>query len=385
VDGVTVLPTARRSHDAVGFLSVVVPVKGTAPHLARALEALAASDYPRTRWELIVVDDSGDPDVADLAARWADSVVRLPGPTPGLAYARNRGVEIARGDIVVFVDADVCVQGDALRHLVTPMMADERVAAVSGAFDVRPSTSLVSRYMGLRNAHEADRTADDADAYWSGFGAIRTAVFVELGMFNEWRVGFPHADAVENGARIRSLGHRLVRSRDARAEHLHEWTLGDALRATLRDSGTPWTRLPQDGRSRDPQVRRLRGAQRAAEAVAWIAAVAGITALATSGAASSLLGITALAGVATLLVLRSGVYGAFERAQGAAFAIAVLPLDLVMLLVSGLSRARTSFVRGLVGEPRPDPTTEAFVEVGVKVWPPIPAKRQPATSRGGAR
>lgn len=381
----TVLPTARRSHDAVGFLSVVVPVKDAAPHLARTLEALAASDYPRARWELIVVDGSGEPRVADLAARWADSVVRLPGPTPGLSYARNRGVEIARGDVVVFVDADVCVQGDALRHLVTPMLGDERVAAVSGAFDVRSSTSLVSRYMGLRNAHEAERTADDADAYWSGFGAIRTAVFVELGMFNEWRVGFPHADAVENGARIRSLGHRLVRSRDARAEHLREWTLGDALRATLRDSGTPWTKLPADGRSRDPQVRRLRGAQRGAEAVAWVAALAALAMLVTSGATRSLLGIAALVGLAMLLMLRSGVYGAFERSQGAGFAIAVLPLDLLMLLVSGLSRARISFVRGMVGEPRPDPTTEAFVEVGVKVWPPIPAKRQPATSRGGAR
>jgi glycosyltransferase involved in cell wall biosynthesis len=89
------------------FLSVIVPAYNGTRVLPRALDALAASDLPRSCWELIVVDDASTDDTAILAARYADVVVRLPGRPHGPAYARNRGFEAARGPVAVFIDADV--------------------------------------------------------------------------------------------------------------------------------------------------------------------------------------------------------------------------------------------------------------------------------------
>jgi len=57
------------------------------------LENLRSSDYPREQWELIVVDDGSTDDSSMLASRNADVVIRLPGPSRGPGYARNRGVE----------------------------------------------------------------------------------------------------------------------------------------------------------------------------------------------------------------------------------------------------------------------------------------------------
>jgi glycosyltransferase involved in cell wall biosynthesis len=95
-------------------LSVIVPVGDGAGFLADSLPALRASDLPADQWELIVVDDGSGDGSAAIAERYADAVVRLDRPH-GPALARNRCVERARGDILVFIDADVSVHRGAQR------------------------------------------------------------------------------------------------------------------------------------------------------------------------------------------------------------------------------------------------------------------------------
>ena len=96
------------------FLSVIVPVHDGAHVIPTSLDALCGSEFPRDSWELIVVDDASRDDTAAVAARYADAVIRIPGRPHGPAYARNRGAEVARGDVLVFIDADVVVHGDTL-------------------------------------------------------------------------------------------------------------------------------------------------------------------------------------------------------------------------------------------------------------------------------
>ncbi|MGH7448767.1 MAG: glycosyltransferase, partial [Longimicrobiales bacterium] len=93
------------------FLSVVMPVHRALGVLGESVAALLASDLPRSDWELIIVDDSSGDDTPEMAARYADRIVRVTGGARGPAYARNRGVEVGRGEVVMFVDADVCVHG----------------------------------------------------------------------------------------------------------------------------------------------------------------------------------------------------------------------------------------------------------------------------------
>src|SRR5436305_7993101 len=90
-------------------LSVIVSARDSARTLRESLAAVRRSALPTGSYELIVVDDSStDPSVA-IAARFADTVIRLTRPS-GPAYARNRAVEIARGKVLGFVDADVVVE-----------------------------------------------------------------------------------------------------------------------------------------------------------------------------------------------------------------------------------------------------------------------------------
>src|SRR6185436_15848936 len=99
------------------YLSVIVPAHNSVAVLDRCLTALASSGLPRESWELIVVDD-GSTDATELvAARYADVAVRLAGNPHGPAYARNRGAEASRGEVLVFVDADVVVHPDTLARI----------------------------------------------------------------------------------------------------------------------------------------------------------------------------------------------------------------------------------------------------------------------------
>ena len=45
-------------------------------------------------------------------------------------------------------------------------------------------------------------------------------------------------------------------------------------------------------------------------------------------------------------------------------------------VLNGVSAGLAWLLHELFGEPRPDPAVEAFHELGVKMWPPVPSKRK---------
>jgi glycosyltransferase involved in cell wall biosynthesis len=77
--------------------------------LPAALGSLAAGDRPRDPWELLLIDNGCEAEVARVAAQFAD---RLPlrylaERAVGLSHARNRAVAEARAPVIVFTDDDV--------------------------------------------------------------------------------------------------------------------------------------------------------------------------------------------------------------------------------------------------------------------------------------
>jgi cellulose synthase/poly-beta-1,6-N-acetylglucosamine synthase-like glycosyltransferase len=359
--------------------SVIVPARNGAETLPASLSALLRSDLPREQWELIVVDDASTDDTVQVARRYADAVVELPGPRPfGPAYARNRGCDIARGDVIVFVDADVCLHPDALRKFAELFRDDASIGAAFGSYDANPAApGLVSQYRNLLHHLVHQRSGGDAETFWAGCGAVRRSVFVDADMFDEWHYPRPQIEDVELGGRIRALGHRIVLRPDIQAMHLKRWTLAAVLRADLLDRGVPWTRLlvQQDAATRVATLN-LRRAEKVKTAMVGVALACAALAWLTEdtrwliAAGTSLL--LAIAGSADL-------YARFARLRGLSFALVAIPLHLLYYATNGLSVCLGWLMHHAVGEPRPDPVVEAYAEVGVERDPPLPSRR-----RGGA-
>jgi glycosyltransferase involved in cell wall biosynthesis len=92
-------------------LSLVVCTIGRPDDLQRLIDSLEIQAGPRvdlSEWELLVVDQSGQPETGELLARQnsAMTIRHLPMPGRGAARARNYGWSFARGELITFPDDD---------------------------------------------------------------------------------------------------------------------------------------------------------------------------------------------------------------------------------------------------------------------------------------
>ncbi len=90
-------------------LSVVIPCYNAAATLARQLEAMARQTWPGT-WELVFVDNGSTDDSRAIAERFLETIPNMriieAKEGQGTSYAVNRGVEAARGRLILLADAD---------------------------------------------------------------------------------------------------------------------------------------------------------------------------------------------------------------------------------------------------------------------------------------
>jgi len=337
--------------------------------LPQALDALTASDLPRELWELIVVDDGSTDDTSLIASQCADVVIRLSGRARGPAYARNRGFEISRGDVIVFVDSDVCVHRDTLSKFMALFRSEPSLDAAFGSYDTKPpARGVVSQYRNLLHHYVHQQHAGKAETFWAGLGAIRSSVFAGVGMFNEWHYPRAQIEDIELGRRLRLRGHEIRLVPGIQGTHLKRWAFRNMLATDVRSRGVPWMWLIlREGAS--PDTLNLEGVQRACTALAGLAAAATLGALIWRTPWPL---AVAAGGVAIVVALNFGFYRFLGRVRGVGFALAAIPLHLLYYLSNVISAPVGWLIHHLFGEPLPPPEAHAHALVGVKTWPPAP-------------
>ena len=111
--------------------SVIVPTRDRALRLGWCLDSLAALDFPREDYEVIVVDDGGRDRVDDVVRERSRAMhvalTRISHAGPGAA--RNAGVALSRGKLLAFIDDDCAAHPQWLREMKT-QLALNRGAAV---------------------------------------------------------------------------------------------------------------------------------------------------------------------------------------------------------------------------------------------------------------
>jgi hypothetical protein len=354
------------------FLTVIVPVLNGMGVLPRTLNALMASDLPREHWELLVVDDGSTDGTDALAARWADAVIRLPAPAHGPAYARNRGSEAARGDVLVFIDADVCVHVDTLRRIARAFADDASLGALFGSYDDKPpAAGLGSKYRNLLHHYHHQRNPGPADTFWAGCGAVRAAAFHAVGRFDEWRYSRPSIEDIELGHRLSAMGYPIRLIPEIQCTHLKRWGLYGMLRTDLLDRGVPWVRLlladGSFGTRRSLNLRRRERVYTGLMGLALVAATVGIVRFDVRWL------LAAVACVLPVIVGNVPLYRFLQRTSGLGVALLCLPLHLAYYVLNGFAVIIGTSLHHLVGPPEPRPEIQAFHEVGMERWPPVPA------------
>jgi glycosyltransferase involved in cell wall biosynthesis len=180
--------------DGLPLVSVLIPMRNEERRIQACLQSLAAQDYPRDRFEVLIIDGASTDrsrEVAQDVASREDLPLRLI-DNPGRSTARglNLGLDAARGEIVVRVDAHTAVAPDFLKESVAALMETD-ADGVGGPIEslgeglVGQAIALaMSSPFGVRNAHfrySRDTRYTDTVA----FPAYRRGLFDEVGRFTE--------------------------------------------------------------------------------------------------------------------------------------------------------------------------------------------------------
>jgi glycosyltransferase involved in cell wall biosynthesis len=222
-------------------VSVVVPVFNGGTGLEKCLSAIIASSYPV--FECIVVDDGSTDGMAKSTAdQLGAHLIRLEEQC-GPARARNQGAARAKGDILLFADADVMLHPNAIERAVSALQSDPDISAVFGSYDDQPChSSFVSQYRNLLHHWVHQTSSEEASTFWTGCGAIYRDIFIKMGGFRE-SFERPSIEDIELGVRLRNSGYRIRLEKTILATHMKHWSIQDVIRTDIFQRGVPWMLL----------------------------------------------------------------------------------------------------------------------------------------------
>ena len=206
--------------------SIVVPTYERAGALRGCLESLAALDYPRERYEVIVVDDGGRVPLEDVVEplRGRMNLELLSQPRGGPAAARNAGVARAGGELVAFTDDDCRPRPEWLRRLAERFQAAPEEAAggrTVNALARNPFSSAAQLVIdvGYRQNNEG---SENRRWFTTNNLAVPAAGFRAVGGFDP---SFRTAEDRDFCSRWVAHGLRMSYEPRAVVEHAHDLTL----------------------------------------------------------------------------------------------------------------------------------------------------------------
>jgi hypothetical protein len=261
-------------------ISVIIPVYNAGEYLGQCLDVLTAACG--IGHEVIVVDDGSTDDSQQIVAGYAVKALST-GGRRGPAFARNLGAKAAQGDILLFLDSDVCAQSDTLQTVHDAFDSDPELDALIGTYDNEPqSPDFLSQYRNLMHAWTHQTGMRKASTFWSGCGAIRRTLFLEHAGFSE-SYQRPAIEDIELGYRLVRANCKLILDRSLQVRHLKRWTFWGLVRTDIFDRGIPWTELILRDR-RMPNDLNLQLSQRVSVALVFIlVALSGVTAARSHG------------------------------------------------------------------------------------------------------
>jgi glycosyltransferase involved in cell wall biosynthesis len=158
-------------------ISAIVPCYNAARYLEEALRS-ACDQQPRPI-EVIVVDDGSTDESLAIAGRLGPPVMCVHQDHRGISHARNRGLEIARGDVIAFLDADDVWTASSLAARAQVLDSDPSVDCVTGLVQQFISPELPDEVRARLVCPEEASAARVA-----GSMLIRRRAFDRIGVFD---------------------------------------------------------------------------------------------------------------------------------------------------------------------------------------------------------
>jgi glycosyltransferase involved in cell wall biosynthesis len=219
--------------DKAPFFSVIVPTYNRPRQLTSCLKALSRLNYPRDRFEVIVIDDGSERRLDAIVASFRKRIdaVLLTQPHRGPAAARNRGAAIAKGQYLAFTDDDCEPGPDWIKAL--SIRFDKMSEQIVGGKTLNGHTgnayATVTQMVTDYLIHHSGGYLGQKRFFPSNNLAIPADCFHRMGGFN---TDFPFGAGEDRELSQRFLDHdyQLVYAPEVIVYHFHRFTLETFLR-----------------------------------------------------------------------------------------------------------------------------------------------------------
>jgi len=322
-------------------LSIVIAVYNGAHFLQKCLPAIKTAADKET--EVILVNDGSTDNSAEIGKFFEAKVIELP-ECKGAANARNIGVSEARGGIILFVDADVVIQLDTIKNVRRIFADNPEISALFGSYDSAPGEpDFFSQYRNLMHHFYHQTSRREAETFWSGFGAIKRQVFLEMDGFDASKFETPSIEDIEFGYRLRKKGYRILLVPELQVKHLKKWTFYSILQTDFWYRAVPWSEIMLLSPQVEPDLN-VKSSQK-------------ISALLTGILLFSLCAslwhwwflIVTLGCLLGLITINRDFYNFFRKCKGLRFTLLVLPMHLLYFLYSSAAFVYSWFNVKLLG------------------------------------
>ncbi|HBG0998768.1 TPA: glycosyltransferase family 2 protein, partial [Clostridioides difficile] len=145
--------------DEYPMISILVPAHNEAKVIGRTVESLLLLNYPKSKMELIVINDNSSDNSKEILENIKDrynnynfTIINTDSLTggKGKSNALNIGYTISKGDFIAVYDADNTPDKNALRYLVQTIVMDDELGAVIGKFRTRnKNKNLLTKFINI--------------------------------------------------------------------------------------------------------------------------------------------------------------------------------------------------------------------------------------------
>ena len=229
-------PSALQGESAGPSVSVVIPTYNRRAILRKTLLAFASQTLPPEQFEVIVVDDGSNDDTAAMVKQFKSSCsLRLESqPHTGANAARNRGIQAARGSVIVLTGDDMVPEPRFLEaHLAFHRAHVSETDAMLGFIDWSPEITVTPfmRYLtapegGQQFAfHEVKNGKADFRLFYTSNVSLKRSFLLRQSALFDTDFTYTAYDDTEFGYRLAKQGMQLHYNPSAVTCHHHEMTV----------------------------------------------------------------------------------------------------------------------------------------------------------------
>jgi len=157
------------------LISVIIPVHNCEKYLATAIESVLYQTYKNI--EIIIIDDGSTDNTAKIACEFKPNINYYYQDNQGAAAARNKGIHLATGDFIAFLDADdIWLKNKLIQQ--TKIFKNQDIDCVFSLIQQFHSPELTNKEKAKIKVHDAILTG-----YSPGTMLIKKNTFFKIGGF----------------------------------------------------------------------------------------------------------------------------------------------------------------------------------------------------------